>query len=357
MDRKVAIAPLWDRVWSRRRSIFVLVMSATILVGVVAYLLPPWYKAKTELLPPAQEESSMGLAALLRGVSVPGVKIAGESTPADVFIAILNSRRINEEMVKRFDLRNRYHVKLMDDAILELLDHARFKLTGAGTIEITVEDKDRQRAADMANAYVEFLDRFNRDVRMTKGRRTRLFIESRLLETKQELTAAETRLAEYQAKHKAVALTAENSSAIEQAASLYAKRTALQVRLGVVRGYSDGSDEEIQIRQELDELDRQMRQLPMTGLELARLVRDVKVEEQLYALLTAQYEDARITEARDVVTVEILDLAGPPEKKARPRRTLMMAGAFLLSLALGVGLAALREEERHPPVMRAVASE
>jgi tyrosine-protein kinase Etk/Wzc len=357
MDRIVAIAPFWDRVWSQRRRIFVFVMSATICVGIIAFLLPPWYKAATELLPPSEEESSFGLAGLLRGVTVPGVKLSSQSTPADVMLAILNSRRINEEIVNRFDLRKLYKVKLMEDAIDELRGHARFKLTGAGTIQITVEDKDRQRAADMANAYVEFLDRFNRDVRMTKGRRTRLFIESRLIETKQELAAAETRLAEYQAKHKAVALTAEKSSAVDEAASLYGKRTALQVRLGVVRSYSEGSDDEIQIRQELAELDRQMRALPMTGLELARLVRDVKVEEQVFTLLTAQHEDARIMEARDVVTVEVLDVAGSPEKKSRPRRILMMAGAFFLSLALGVSIAALREEERPAPVMRAVASD
>jgi hypothetical protein len=357
MDRIVALAPLWDRIWARRRAILTLVACATIVVGIIAFFLPTWYMAQAELLPPGEEESAVGLTNLLRGVGVPGVKIPTEVSPGEVFLIILQSRRIGEQMVNRFDLKKLYKRKFMVDAIKDLHRHSRFKLTEAGSIQISVEDRSRQRAADMTNAYVELLDRFNREVRMTKGRRTRLFVESRLTETKQELATAEQRLTQYQVRNKTVSLTPEMSSAVDQAAKLYARRMALQVRLGVVRGYSQGSEEEIQIRQELNQLDQQMRELPETGLELARLVRDVRALEQVFAILTAQYEDARITEARDVVTVEVLDDATPPERKSRPKRSIMVAGAFLLSLAVGGGYAVFQGGERPRPLVRAVAAE
>jgi len=357
MEYSVAIAPVWRRVWARRRQIVTLVLSASIIVGAISFLLPPWYRAEAELLPPSGDDTGVGLATMLRGMTVPGVRLPMEVSPADVFLIVLESRRVNERMVNRFDLKRLYKCKYMVDAIKELRSHASFKLTQAGSIKIAVEDRSRQRAADMANAYAEYLDEFNRQARMTKGRRTRLFIEKRLVETKQELSAAEKRLAEYQTKHKTVALTPEMSSAVEQAASLYARRTALMVRLGVVRGYSQESEEEIQIRQELEQLDRQMRALPETGLDLVRLVRDVKALEQVFVLLTAQYEDARITEARDVVTVELLDVATPPEKKARPLRSLMIGGTFLFSLMFGIGMAILQGEQRAAPKLRAVAAD
>lgn len=358
MDRIVSLAPYWHRVRARRGTILTLVIVATIVTGVIAFLLPPWYRAHAELLPPSEEDSGVGLASLLRGVGLPGMKIPTEVSPADVFLSVLQSRRINEQMVNRFDLKKRYKKKLMEDAIKELRKHASFKLTEAGTIRISVEDTDPQRAATMVNSYIDLLDRFNRDVRMTKGRRTRMFIESRLAETKEALTLAEQRLTRYQAANKAVALSSQMSSAVEQAASLYARRMRLQVRLGVVRGYSEGSEEEIQIRQELAQLDAQMKALPETGLELARLVRDVKVQESVFEFLTAQYEDARVTEARDVVTVEILDPGTPPERKSRPRRGVMMAAAFLLSLGLGAGYAVFQQDEVQPrPKVRAVAGE
>lgn len=346
MDQIVAVAPLWDRVRARRRPILTLVAATTVIVAVIAFLIPPTYRAQVELLPPGEDETGIGIATMLRGIGVPGIKIPTEVAASDVFMVILESRRVAEQMVNRFDLKRLYKRKFMEDAIRDLHRHTRFRLTQASTIQISVVDRDRQRASDMANAYVEFLDQFNREVRMTKGRRTRIFIEARLAETKQELELAEQRLTRYQVQHKTVALTPQVSTAVDQAARLYARRMALQVRLGVVRGFSQGSEEEIQIRQELAQLDQQMRDLPETGLELTRLLRDVKALEQVFIILTTQYEDARITEARDVATVEVLDAANPPERKYRPRRAIMIAAAFFLSLLVGVVYAVLQRDGR-----------
>jgi hypothetical protein len=312
--------------------------------------MPPWFRAQASLLPPSEEESTLGIASLLKGIGVPGVKVPTQTTPSDVFVAILESRRINEEMVRRFDLMRVYKKRLMVDAVKELRRHAGFVVTDAATIDIQVEDRDPRRAAAMANAYFELLDRFNREVRMTKGRRARLFVEQRLEETKDSLATAEHRLRDYEATHKTVALTPEMSSALETAAKNYADRAALSVRLGVIRGYSRGTtDEERQILQQLKELDRQLTALPATGLDLARLVRDVKTMEQLYVLLLGQYEEARLTEARDVATVDQLDIGTPPERKSRPKRGLLTAAAFFLSLAAGVGYALLRDEGASVP--------
>jgi len=89
-------------------------------------------------------------------------------------------------MVNRFDLKQALPREFTDDAIQELHKHSRFKLTDASSIQISVEDRNRfQRSADMANAYGgDFLDQFQREVRMSKGRRTRTFIETRLAEMK-----------------------------------------------------------------------------------------------------------------------------------------------------------------------------
>ena len=152
MDKFVAIAPLWSRIRARRRGILTLTSAGTLIATVIAFLLQPWYQAVAELLPPSQDESAVGIASLLRGVAMPGVKIPTEVTPADVFVVILRSRRISEQMVSRFELKKLYKKKLMEDTIKELHDHARFKVTDQGTVRISVEDTNRQRAAEMANA-------------------------------------------------------------------------------------------------------------------------------------------------------------------------------------------------------------
>lgn len=345
MERTLEISHLWQRVWQHRRPIGALVLVACLVTAGISLLMAPWYRATGSLLPPAEEESGFGLARLLKGASVPGIKIPTQATPGDVFIAVLESRRINDEMVRRYDLQRKYKKKFREDAIKELMRHVKFKLTDAGTIDMWVEDRNPKTAADMLNSYVALLDEFNREVRTTKGRRTRQFVEGRLDETKRELSRSEERLTAYQARHKAAVLSPETSTAIEQAARIYAQRTALQVRLGLVRSYSrGGTDEEQQILSQLAQLDRQLGSLPETGLELARLVRDVKTHEAVFALLTAQYEEARIDEARDITSVDVLDPPTPPERKIRPRRAIMVISAFLLSLAIGIAWALFQED-------------
>lgn len=348
-DRTIELGRLWDRVVAKRRGIAILVGAVTLVTAIVAFVLPPWYQATASLMPPG-EDVSFGIGNLLKGIGVPGVKVPSQATPAEVFKAILESRRINEEIVRRFDLQKLYKKKYMVDTIKELRRHAHIGVDDVGMILVSVEDKDPKRAAAMANAYCEELDRFNRESRMTRGRRVRQFIGARLDSTRAELDLAEQRLVRYEAEHKAVALSPEASSALETASRIYASRTALELRLGVLRGFSTGTtDEERQILDQMAQIDRQLARLPKTGMELARLVRDVKVGEQVFIMLIAQYEDARITEARDVATVDPLDIATPPERKARPRRLQMIAVAFLLSLVAGVVYASLQDEAEARP--------
>jgi len=240
-----------------------------------------------------------------------------------------------------------YKKKLYVDALRELARHTHFEADDAGLIVVEVEDRSPQRAADMANAYVEVLDRFNRDVRMTKGRRTREFVGQRLQDTELKLHESEENFAAYQATHKTPPLSPDAASALSSVAGMYAQREALQVRLGVIEGYTQGaSDEATQLRAELAQLDRRLQEVPETGIASLRLLRELKTQEQLRALLIAQYEQARIDEVRDVSTLEVLDIASPPEKRSKPKRSLLVLTGLLLGLGAGVAIALL---EREPP--------
>jgi uncharacterized protein involved in exopolysaccharide biosynthesis len=340
--RTIEMGRYWDCILRRRGFILKLAGAATAIGVVGSLLLPAWYRATASLLPPSEAESGFGLSSLLKGFGVPGVKVPTEAQPADVFIAELDSRRINDEIVRRFDLQKLYRKRLREDALKELRRHVGFSVSDAGLISISVEDRDPRRAAEMANAYVDILDHFNREVRMTKGRRTREFVQHRLDSTRTDLRTAESRLQAYLTKHKTLALSAEISSAVEVAARLYAQRAAAQVQLGVAEGYSRGdNDETMRLRQQVAQMDQQLAALPATGVESARLLRDVRMLETLAALLTGQFEEARINEWRNVATVEVLDAAQVPEHRTRPNRALIVAVSLVMGLGAGVGVALL----------------
>jgi len=311
----------------------VAVIIGTILAAVVAFLWPPTYKAEATLLPPTEEDTGFNATSIFRGLNLPGVKIPSRAGPEDVTVIILRSRRLAALLATRFDLASVYHLKSDQKVIAKLQKRSTFKVDESGSVNITVKDGDPKRAADLANGYIQELDRFNRDFRMTKGRRIRMFVEHRMAETRQSLDVAERALAAYGEKHRAVALSPDQMSTVESAASLFARQSVLQTRLGIVREYAtEGSEEVREIRDELDQLNRQIARLPALSMDLATLLREVKVQEQVFALLSAQYEEARITEARDVPTVEVLDAATPPETRAWPRRGLLIAAGFMISL-------------------------
>ncbi len=343
VEQSIDFGRIWDRIASKRQVVIRMTLVATLVMAGIAFLLPNWYQGDVSIMPPS-EDISFGLGNLLKGIGVPGVKVPTQATPAEVFKAILESRRINERIVERFGLKKLYRKKYMIDALKELRRHVKVRVDDVGMILISAEDRDPQRAADLANAYAEELDRYNRESRMTRGSRTRAFIGSRLDSTRRELKAAEDRLAAYESAHKTVALSSESSSSVNAAAWAYANRAALGVRLGVLRDISrETTDEERSLLAQMAQLDRQIEAMPVSGLGVARLLRDVKVGEQLYLLLSAQYEDARITETRDVATVEVLDRATRPEKKSRPHRLQLVAIGFVFGLVASVAYAGMNE--------------
>jgi len=308
------------------------VLLGTVLTAIVALVWPPTYRAEVVLLPPTEEETGFGISTMLRSINIPGIRIPSRTGPEDVTLAILNSRRIASVLVERFDLRTVYRVPREDLAIRELHDRSSFTLGETGTIVVRVGDREPKRAADLANAYAEELDRYNRENRMTKGRRTRLFVEARLKDTRRGLEEAEEALREYGETHRTVALSPDQLSAVEGAARLFASQAALEVQMGVARQYASESSAEVRrLRRQLDEVNRLIGGLPDLGLDVARLLRTVKIQEQVFALLSAQYEEARINEARDVTTVDVLDPAVPPERRVWPRRGLLTALGFVLS--------------------------
>ena len=326
--------------FARRRGLVLRITAVTTAIGILAaVLLPPWYRSTTSLLPPSEDDAGFGLSSLLKGIGIPGVKVPSQAQPADIFLAELQSRHINEQIVRTFGLQQRYHCKRMEDALKELKRHASFTVSDAGMIAISVEDHDAKRAAAMAAAYVDALDRFNRDVRMTKGRRTREFLEVRLAQSRQELRVAEDKVSAYMAKHKALTLSPEASAAAEVGGRLFAQRTALQIQLGIAQQYSrGGSDEIMQTQRQMDEIDRQLTTLPITGVESVRLLRDVRMLETLTLMLTGQYEQARIDEVHDVPTVQVLDAPAVAERRARPKRALVVGACMLVGLLAGLAV-------------------
>ncbi len=323
----------------RRRARFIVVNIAilTVVALLVSLLLPKWYAARAVLLPPSDEEATLSVSQLIpRGLG--GIKLPGAPTLSDVFIAVLKSRSVGDRLVARFDLVRRYGQHDAERALKELQSHTKLALGDEGTISITVEDRDPKTAAAVANAYVEELDNFNRLTRTSSARRTREFIEERLQVVQRDLAGAENSLSSYQQQKNLALLSPEARGQAEIGANIMAQKLALEVKLNVLRQSLVESSEEVRrVKEELTAVERQLGTLPQAGVATMRLWRDLKVQEQLFELLTAQLEEARIRETRDTPTVQVLDPAVPPLHKSRPKRSLVVLAGMLLGAMGSLG--------------------
>ncbi len=368
-EDEVNLLDYWRVISKRRRLIGGLIVSAVLTALVVSLLMPKIYESTATLLPSLESKEGSGLGALLAataaggaaqslGISLPGAP----ATPTDIFVAMLKSRIMADEIIKQFDLMKLYKAKTMKDARKDLESDTKISVSKEKVIKITVEAESPQLASDIANFYASNLDRLNRTLNVTKSGQNRVFIEKRLVENKVNLAKAEEVMKEFQTKNKAVQLEAQGKAAIEAAAMMQAQISANEVQVQVMESYlTQDNPDVVRVRFNLGELRKQLVLLesgkggrgqlpgermhpafitvPSLVLEYARLLREVKVQETLYSLLTSQNEQAKIAEARDTPTVQVLDPAIPAEKKSKPSIRLNMLIAGVLALFLGIFLA------------------
>ncbi len=367
-EDEVNLLDYWRVIWKRRWLIVGLCSAAVITTMIVSLMQPKIYESTASLLPQLDSGQGGGLSSFLAsspagnaaqslGIALPGIP----ATPTDIFAAMLKSRTMADDVVEQFDLKMYYEAETMHDARTALTGATSIKVTKEKVIEITVEDTYPQRAAEIANFYVTNLDRLNRTLNVTKASQNRAFIEQRLDETSAKLIAAEETLKEFGIQNKTVAVEAQSTAMIEAAAHVQAQISAQEVQLEVMKSYMSANNPELsRVQSTIEELRKQLHMLesgkngkgmvpgdrlhpamitvPDLALQYTRLMRNLKVQETLLTLLTSQLEQAKLAEARDTPTVQVLDAAVPAEKKSKPKIRLNMMIAGVLSLFLAIFL-------------------
>ena len=303
----------------------------------ITFMIPPTYTAKTQFLPPQQQQSSASALVQALGVGAIGGLSAGLGikNPADQYIAFLKSQSIQDAMVDRFDLLKRYDTKFRVDARIGLLENTKITSGKDGIIALELDDKDPKVAADMANAYVDELRRMMNRLALTEAQLRRSFFEKKLKEAKENLSSAEELLRGTGVS--SGVLKTSPGSAVEIVARLKAGVTVQEIKVASMRGYlADTSPEFVQAMKELSVLKAQLTNAEKSdtgsgdGLYVARY-REFKYQETLYELFAKQYELARVDESREGAAVQVVDSAQPPEKKSKPKKALIAIFAALAS--------------------------
>jgi uncharacterized protein involved in exopolysaccharide biosynthesis len=318
---------------------------AFVLACILSLLMPNIYSATARILPP--QEKTGGLGTMLGGASdlaaLAGISI--DNSSGELYVGMLQSRSIADALIDRFKLMEVYDQDYRVKTYEALSEHATISLgKDDGIISVTVEDEEPVRAAAMANAYVEEFKKLNLNLNLSKSGRERLFLENRLELVKVDLKNAEERLTEFQKSNKTIRIDDQATVIIEAIALLKGEQASKEVELGVLKSSQTEQNPQVkalresivQIKAQIDKLAKSSKSgtiedifiatadVPELGIQYGRLLRDLKIQEALFELLTKQYEMAKISEAKDTSSIQVLDDALVPDKKAKPKRSLIV---------------------------------
>jgi len=347
-----------------KRLVLGLPLVAAVVAAIISFLLPNVYTGTTKILPP-QQSASVASALLNQLGGAFGGLLAGAGgsplgrNPTDLYVGMLKSRTVADNLISRFELGKSYDEDRLSDTRKRLEEETTIAAGRDGIITIEVEDRDPKRAADLANAYVEELMKLTKVLAVTEASQRRLFFERQLLQAKDSLTAAEITARQGLQKGGLAQVDAQGRSMIEVTARLRAQVSVKEVQIGAMRTFAAEGNPELQrAQQELEALRRELSRIegssPIAaigrsgeagnaGLDNLGRLRDVKYYEFLYELLAKQYELAKIDEAKDAAVVQVMDKAIEPDRRSKPKRTLIVLLSTLVTLFASIIFAVILE--------------
>ncbi len=359
-EDEINLLDYW-RVLVKHKKLIGTIVGAAAVISVIASLLLPKIYSSTAKIFTTQQENYLGAgirAQLPGGVSGLASGMLSGGTPADIWVAVLESQTLKGAIVEKFDLRKRYELETLEAARKALGGQVSVNKSREGIVSITVEDSIPENAADLANAFVEELDRMNRELITSSSMRMRLFVEERLVETGEKLIETEDNLKNFQEKNKAIKMDDQSKVVINTLGNIKGQIMAKEVELQTLLSFATVNNPKVGIlKTEIRALKKGLKELegtisdttnyifiptakiPDLGLRYARLLRELKIQETLFELLTQQYEMARIQEAKDSPTVQVLDRALVPEQRSKPRRKRIVMLSVIVSGFLSVFLA------------------
>ena len=355
-DAEAAIWITLSTLWQHRRLIAILTGVAAVLSIIISLLLSNWYMAETRLLLPGKSGSGLLFGLASGGLPASATSLLGNvSGDYQRYLAILDSRTVKESLVEAFDLEEVYE--------LEDAEAPRFEAVEilGGNIEFVVDeeynylaiqvyDKDPDRAAEMANFFVDELNRVNTKLASQNAGTYRRMVEQRYVASEARLDSLNEVLRDLQAQSGVVDLTAQSKAFLEGATKWRFEVHAAEIDYERLRYlYGDRNSVVQSSQRAIDMANRryeallagQERLMPISQDSLADLTHnflalevDRLVQVKVLEVLRPALEEALLEEEREEEAVQVVDEGVPPVEKARPWRALIVVSSTISGFLL-----------------------
>ncbi|MHC4599727.1 MAG: GumC family protein [Planctomycetota bacterium] len=349
------------------------VFVSVLLAGIVSLLLPRSYEASATVVPVSRSSNSRlsSLISNLGGLAdFSGLTEAIPEEGSDLLVNVLESRTLARRVIEKEALLDRLAPSLAsgggrsggetDAAMEEAVEVLRRDVlsisdSNRGLISVSARHRDPALAARIANAAVEALESFLKENKVSAASRTRVFLSKRIAEVGRDLASAEEALQKFCEENGVISMPDQTRLLFEQIAALSSEVAMKRARKDMLEKLGGASNPEIpRLDAEIDGLQKEILELergakrregpfiqgngfiplynvPEKSLQYTRLLRDVRVRQEVFGYLQTEFETAKIRESCEEIAFTLLDGAVPPQDPVRPKPLLIVSLAGIFS--------------------------
>ena len=332
--------------------VFIVVFVGVVGIGAVIYSLvtPQIWSSSTSFYAVGETGSALPFDIPGLGGITSKFLDTGGGDQSMTFLTAMGSRGFSEAVIREFDLIRYFKISKPDS--LAAMDEALKRLHRGmvsmsfneenGLISLTVESKSKQLSRDIAKWYLEHLEKYNREQKLTKGKMNRQFLEERVRDTRAQIDSLIIAVKDFQTRNKAIDLESQTTALIESYSAVVAEKMKLDLEYELAKkNYSEGSPLLSELETKRAGMAKQIRDLeasnssvkpqyminiaslPDLGSQFAQLKMNLEIQSKVYEFLYPQYEAARLEELKDMPTLDVLDSPREAGLRVRPRRAII----------------------------------
>jgi len=343
--------------------LFWFVFIITVSITAYALLSPKWYKSTASVLPAEKNDllsTLSGISSLAKGFSASKglAALTGSNSESDKYIAILKSATITNDVVKRFDLKKEYELENEhnEKVVKEWQSNSSIEIQDEGNLEISIYDRNPQKAADIANYLIKKLNEISTSIGVQNARANREFVEKRYLQCINDINVLENGMKVFQEKYGVIAVPQQLEATVKSMSLIYADLYKKEVEYNVLKQtYGSNHPLTTNTKIEMDELQKKInllnsgkddsqkdvkllipfKEAPQLGNDYLKIYKNLEIQYKILEFIQPAYEQAKIEEVRNTPSVIVLDTAVPSDYKAKPKGSLYAMVSFVASIIVG----------------------
>jgi len=349
-----------------RKLIIIITILAAVGSIIYAMLAPFYWISKAAIIPVSETNSIGGFSTNLLDIVGGGMIKTQKVELATDFITVMKSRTFREKVIEEFDLISYFKInKPFEQAreqVLHKMQNSMIRLVfdqESSIVSISAETKDKSMSVNVVNYYLNELEKYNQNSRMSTGRLKREFMEGQVEKNMAEVDSLAMALRDFQSKNKSVALDQQTEAMVGLYAETVAQYMQTELELDLAKTqYSDtsplvlelGAKKEL-LGQKVKELEDssqvlapsyliQIDKVPDLSMKLALLMMNLKIKQTVIEYLYPQYELAKLEEMKDMPSFEVIDAPREAGRRSKPKRAVLVIlitmAAFIFSCVIAL---------------------